>query len=47
MFYYILVQILTMFIRKINNVKGERLRVGTLGVDPHGEIVCLYEQERC
>ena len=37
----------TMLIRKINNIKGERLRIGNLAVDPHGEFVCLYEQERC
>jgi hypothetical protein len=33
--------------RKMNNIKGERLRISNLGVDPHGELVCLYEQERC
>lgn len=36
-----------MLIRKINNINGERLRIGNLAVDPHGELVCLYEQERC
>lgn len=35
-----------MLLRKINNVKGERLRIGTMAIDPHGELVCLYEQER-
>lgn len=35
-----------MLLRKINNVKGQRLRIGTMAVDPHGELACLYEQER-
>lgn len=35
-----------MLLRKINNVKGQRLRIGTMAIDPHGEVVCLYEQER-
>ena len=35
-----------MLLRKINNIEGQRLRAGAMAVDPHGELVCLYEQER-
>jgi hypothetical protein len=31
-----------MLIRKINNIDGERLKIGTMAVDPHGKMVCIY-----
>jgi hypothetical protein len=35
-----------MLIRKINNINGERIRIGCFGIDPHGKLVCLYEHQR-
>lgn len=35
-----------MLIRKINNINGQRVRVSTLAVDPHGKLVCIYEHTR-
>lgn len=31
-----------MLIRKINNIDGERLKIGTMAADPHGKMVCIY-----
>jgi hypothetical protein len=35
-----------MFIRKINYIDGRKLSVNILAADPHGEFVCIYDDQQ-